>query len=517
MSIINNRSVYRTILIVSFILLNLLLLLGINKTLIFLNTGAERISMLHLEKETINTYLPKTIWETVTNVGRAMEANTLKEVEKDYLFSWVVKNKSFKDNTKEGIEDYYTQNTRANLYNTINYNKKNKITIESTTLEHHPTLEFYSADGQLVVFTDKNVVEFQKIYQQDKLITTVEDTATYKVMMLLEDGFWRVRHMQKMEKETLAADTIKSHPTYTIQGKNMLKDKVNYTIKGINYYPKNSAWDTFGPLFNIDTIAKDFDIIKKAKLNSIRIFIQYDDFGKADVKQEKLDKLKKILDLAESKNLAVIVTLFDFYSDYTLENWTLTHRHAEKIVSTFKNHKAILAWDLKNEPNLDFENRDKDNVLNWLNHMVAVIKKFDPNHLVTIGWSNAYEATHLANKVDFVSYHFYNAIEDFEKENTTLEKAVKKPVVIQEFGVPSYNGIWNLRGYSEADQAQYHKKMQALFKKNKLAFMSWTLYDFPQVPSQVAGKWPWQKIRQKKFGFLDSKGNKKPSFLYITY
>ena len=137
--------------------------------------------------------------------------------------------------------------------------------------------------------------------------------------------------------------------------------------------------------------------------------------------------------------------------------------------------------------------------------------------MVTIGWSNAYEATRLANKVDFVSYHFYNAIEDFEKENTTLEKAVKKPVVIQEFGVPSYNGIWNLSGYSEDDQAQYHKKMQALFKKNKLAFMSWTLYDFPQVPSQVAGKWPWQKIRQKKFGFIDVKGNKIPSFLYITY
>jgi hypothetical protein len=30
----------------------------------------------------------------------------------------------------------------------------------------------------------------------------------------------------------------------------------------------------------------------------------------ADVKQEKLDKLKKILDLAATKNLFVIITLF---------------------------------------------------------------------------------------------------------------------------------------------------------------------------------------------------------------
>ena len=211
------------------------------------------------------------------------------------------------------------------------------------------------------------------------------------------------------------------------------------------------------------------------------------------------------------------ITLFDFYSDYTIENWTLTHRHAEKIVSTFKDHKAILAWDLKNEPNLDFENRDKSNVLNWLEHMITVVKESAPNHLVTIGWSNSAEAIHLADKVDFVSYHFYNAIEDLEKETKNLAVITKKPIVIEEFGVPSYKGIWNLRGSNEKEQAQYHKKMQALFKKNNLAFMSWTLYDFPHVPDQVAGKWPWQKKRQKRFGFIDVNGKKKPSYLYINH
>jgi hypothetical protein len=38
--------------------------------------------------------------------------------------------------------------------------------------------------------------------------------------------------------------------------------------------------------------------------------VQYGDFGETDKK--KLKKLKKTLDLAESKNLSVIVTLFDF-------------------------------------------------------------------------------------------------------------------------------------------------------------------------------------------------------------
>jgi len=516
MTLINNRTTIRTVLIASFIAVNLMVLFGISTILDYLNSGADRTAMLHLDKETVNTYLPKVIWESLDNPGRVMEPNTLKTIEKHYLFSWFVKNKALESNKKEGIEDYYTQNARVNLYRTIAGNSKKKITIESTTLEHHPKLEFYSADGQLVVFTDKNVVEFQKVFQEKKEVTTVQDTATYKVMMLLEDGFWRVRHIQKMKKEISPLDTIVSQPVFKVSGKKILKDNEEFVIKGINYYPKNSAWDTFGERFSTDTIAKDFDIIKNAKLNTIRIFIQYDDFGQADVKPEKLDKLKQLLDLAASKNLYVIVTLFDFYSDYTIENWTLTHRHAEKIVSTFKNHKAILAWDLKNEPNLDFENRNQQNVLAWLEHLLPVIKKNDPNHLVTIGWSNSPAALHLYDQVDFVSYHFYNPIENFENEQSILEKAVGKPVVIQEFGLPSYKGIWNWVGNSEEDQAAYHQKMQALFKKNNLAFMSWTLYDFPSIPDQVAGKWPWQKNKQKRFGFLNSEGKKKPSFSYIS-
>jgi hypothetical protein len=516
MSFINNKNTIRTVLISSFILLNVLLLFGLSSILEYLNSGADRTSMLHLEKETVNTYLPKVIWEELNNVGREMEPNTLKTIEKDYLFSWYIKNKSLENNKKQGIEDYYTQNARVNLYNSIDYNLKNKITIESTTLKHNPKLEFYSEDGQQVVFTDKNVIEFQKVFKDKKLISEVQDTATYKVLMLLEDGFWRIRHIQKMKPEPFAKDTLKANPEFKVVGKKIKYNNVDFISKGINYYPKNSAWDTFGDLFNKDTISKDFDIIKKAKLNSIRIFIQYEDFGKADIKPEKLEKLKTLLDLAETKNLKVVVTLFDFYSDYTLESWTLTSRHAEKIVTAFKDHKAILAWDIKNEPNLDFENRDKNNVLNWLQQMITVIKENDSNHLVTIGWSNSYEATNLEDKVDFVSYHFYNAIDDFETEYATLDKATKKPIVIQEFGVPSYRGIWNWTGKNADGQAEYHKKMQELFKKNNLAFMSWTLYDFPAVPNQVAGKWPWQKNRQKKFGFIDEKGKEKPAFLYIS-
>ncbi|CAM4134014.1 MULTISPECIES: glycoside hydrolase family 5 protein [Flavobacterium] len=516
MSLINNKNIYRTILIVSFIGLNILLLLGISRILEYLNSGADRSTMLHLEKETVSTYLPKVNWISLENPAREMEKNTLNKIERDYLFAWYIKNNAFQNNDSTGIDDFYTQNTRINLKSTIVYNKQNNISIESTTLKHNPKLEFYSEDGQQIVFTDKNVIEFQKVFKNEKLIATVQDTATYKVLMLLEDGFWRVRHLLKMDKEDFDSIPKKSKGIYSVSGKKIMKDSVDFLVKGINYYPKNSAWDTFGVKFNTDTISKDFDIIKSANLNTIRVFLQYEDFGKADVSIEKLEKLEILLDLAEKKELAVIVTLFDFYGDYSLNSWTLTHRHAEKIVSHFKDHKAILAWDIKNEPNLDFESRGKENVINWLSQTINVVKENDPNHLITIGWSNSESAMNLEDEIDFVSYHFYNPIEQFQQEFTALDKATEKPVVLQEFGLESYKGFWNWFGNNVNDQANYHKKMQDTFKKNNLAFVSWTLYDFPNVPNAVVGRWPWQKQKQKKFGFIDVNGKPKEAFKYIS-
>lgn len=516
MTFLNNKNSYRIFLVVTFIALNILVLYAITSILAYLNEGADRSTMLHLEKETVNTYSPDIEWKSLENPGREMEKQTLATLEKHYLFSWYIKNNALKTNTAEGIEDYFTTNPRKNLDAIIKNNKLNKISIESTTLSHHAKLDFYSEDGQLVVFTDENVVEFQNVYQNKKLISSVKDTATYKVLMLLEDGFWRIRHCERMAKVADPAKANLTQKIFTVQGDQILKNNQPFTIKGINYYPKNSAWDMYGELFNLDTIAADFDIITKAKLNTIRIFVPYEDFGKAEVKPEKIEKLKKVLTLAKKKRLEVIVTLFDFYGDYSVNNWTLTQRHAETVVSSCKDFDNIISWDIKNEPDLDFESRGIQNVKPWLSVMIDVVKKAAPNHLVTIGYSSIKAGEILKDEVDVVSYHYYEHISLFDDKLKELQKATKKPLIMQEFGMSSNKGIWNWTGYTQEDQAEYHKSMQAIFKAKNLSFVSWTLYDFPQVPDAVAGKWPWIKSKQKQFGFIDYNGKHKLSFKYMN-
>ncbi len=506
---------HNVLLILAFIFLCIFSIAGISLALGYLNTGADRTSILHLAVENEDVYLPKIQWSSVENPGRPMEEQTLKELQKDYLNAWHVRNIAYQQNSSYGIKDYYTDSVQSNLTKTITYNKQRNISVESTTLFHNPKLNFYSADGQLVVFTDENVQEHKRIFKNNNVLFETDEYSTYKVMMLLEDGFWRIRHLVK-EASGRPYFKNKKSSFASIKNDSILLNGKKFIIKGINYYPQKTPWDMFGEHFDPKIIDQDFKLLASLKLNTIRTFVQYEDFGKASVKKDKLKKLEQVIELAKKNGLKVIVTLFDFYGNYAVQDWTLTHRHAEQIVSHFKDDQTIIAWDIKNEPDLDFKNRGKNNVLKWLEYTAKEIRKHDNNHLVTIGWSNPIAAENLHKLVDIISFHHFNT--NFENEYLKLKSVIpNKPLVVEEFGVSSYRSVWNLfMGYSKKTQAEYHKKMQGYFLKHNVSHLSWTLYDFKKIPSSVAGKAPWRRNKQKHFGFIDKNGKKKPSFHFIS-
>ncbi len=499
-----NKNILRSILVLSYINVIVIVFVGISKVLCFLNTGADRSKMLHTEIKKIDQYLPQLEWAPLKNEGRPMDMQTLKAIETDYLDAWYVKHVAYKTNTLNGIKDYYTKHARTAIFDIVTQNKADRISIDATTLAHNINLDFFSEDGQLAVLTDSNVAEYQRVFKRDTLVYDVKSLATYKAILLLEDGFWRIRHLRKTAHENVP-DTIA--PALTA-----VKN-----IKGINYYPQATPWDMYGTAFNPDRIAKDFEIIKKAGLNTIRIFVPYEDFGKANVTPEKLEKLTTVLDLAQAKALKVIVTLFDFFGDYEVLNYTLNRHHAATLVNALKTHEALLAWDIKNEPNLDFESRGTSKVLAWLNTIIDLVKSIDTVHPVTIGWSNAKSAHHLKNKIDFVSFHYYENLEALQDTYAMLQKKMPhKTLVITEFGLSSNKGFWHPFGSTAQDQANYHKLCQHIFAKHHIQFMSWTLYDFTKVPKEVVGRLPWRKQTQEHFGFIDQNGETKPAFKYIS-
>ena len=495
-----NKTLYRILILSGFILINAGILYGISQVIAYLNSGADRSKMLHIKNDRTRSYIPEITWESLKNPGRPMEAATQKAIEEDYLDAWFVKNNAFFTGDDTGIFDHYTASARTKIGDLLALNKEQHTTIETTTIAHHLSLEFYSADGTLAVLTDRNVSGVERIFKNKEFVLERNFRDDYKLILLLEDGFWRIRHFEK----------IAAHP---IQQANSSQALDFSGLEGINYYPQASAWDTFGEKFSSDTLSKDFKIIKDLRLNSVRIFVGYEDFGKAHVYQNKLEKITTLLDEAEKADLKVIITLFDFYGDYRMADWTLTNAHLKSMVTFIKDHPALLAWDIKNEPDLDFDSRGNREVLSWLQQSIRYLKGIDANHPVTIGWSSPEVALLLEQEVDVVSYHYYKDSKGLAQAHTTLIQATTKPVVLQEFGMSTYTGIWNPFGYSAKDQKTYYEEFFTIQKQHKLPFFSWTLYDYEAIPTSVAGRYPWRRNKQKSFGLYHPDATLKPAGL----
>lgn len=474
-------------------------LFGISQLLAYLNTGADRASMLHLDPKRENYYVPDVIWESIENPGRPLEIANQEKIEQDYLDAWYVKNRALFTSNDAGIYDHYTKSARAKVRELIAFNKEEKISIESTTLRHNISLEFYSADGTVAVLTDRNVIGTEQIYQNEKFVLQRDFNHDYRIILLLEDGFWRVRHF-----ELLVTRAMNENPTsIAVNAQN---------LAGLNYYPQDSPWDTFGENYNESQIAEDFKIIKDLNLNTIRIFLSYEDFKIGKESNLKLKRLRSLLDTAEKADLQVMVTLFDFYGDYGIQDWTLTNAYLKNVVEKIKDHPAVFAWDIKNEPDLDYESRGKLNVEAWLSQTIGRIKEMDSIHPVTIGWSTATAAEALEDQVDIISYHYYQDLEELSETHKKLKSTTKKPIILQEVGWSSYNGFWNPFGMDEEDQAEKYADFFETQKRDSINYLSWTLYDFKEVPSTVAGTRPWRRNKQKHFGLIDTEGEKKLSY-----
>lgn len=497
-----NKALYRILIILGFVGINAAVLFGISQVVAYLNTGADRAKMLHLDGNEQRPYIPETVWTSLDQPGRPIEKANLTKIERDYLDAWQAKNEAFFTGDNQGLFDHYTEKARAKIEALIAINTDANSSIETTTHQHHLALEFYSADGTLVVLTDKNVWGTQRFYQSDHFISQQDFMNDYRVILLLEDGFWRIRHIEQTASHPLPKSAAIPLSDLSL-------------MNGVNYYPQHSPWDTFGDTFAADTLSRDFKLIRDLRLNTIRVFVGYQDFGKAYVSQQKLDKLQQLLHQAHSNNLKVILTLFDFYGDYSMQDWTHTNAHLKQIVTAVKDHPALIGWDIKNEPDLDFDSRDKDNVLSWLQHSMAYLKSIDDTHFVTIGWSNPETALLLEDQVDLVSYHYYEDLQDVALAHQRLSKATNKPVVLQEFGLSSYHGFWNMFGPDEDDQAAYYQRFFDMQKRDSFHYLFWTLYDFENIPPNVAGDLPWRKNKQAYFGIIDNSGVKDEAYRLI--
>jgi hypothetical protein len=498
---INNRRVYQVIILSSFVGLNLLILLGIGSAWSFFNSGADRASIFRSFEGESPVY-QSIKWDLESYSGHQPTAALLKDIGEDYARAWESQSLAMERQDPLLLNDYHTDSMRTRIGRKIARDRLSGQRQKLVTLSHDLHLKHFSVDESLVIFEDRRGELYQQLHLNDTLVYQGKSIRAQRVVMLLEDGFWRIRQAKAFPLKTTAPTEQHSF------------DKLQHRIaalRGINYYPAETPWQVFDQSLNRAAISRDFALLHSWGMNAVRIFVPYQNIGGPDPTDDALLKLESLLDLAREHELQVILTLFDFYGNYALEDWPATLRHMDKVVTQLRTHPALLAWDLKNEPDLDFDSRGKQQVMAWLETMIEELRERDAMHPITVGWSNASAARLLAKELDFVSFHYYGKVSDFQSVLQQLRGAVDKPILLEEFGLSSYSGLWNVFGGSDKKQEQYHSMMAEILEKEKLPFMIWTLHDFKEVPTAVVGRLPWRKAPQRHFGLLDTKGEEKPS------
>jgi endo-1,4-beta-mannosidase len=200
-----------------------------------------------------------------------------------------------------------------------------------------------------------------------------------------------------------------------------------YTMKfqlGINYWPISSAmywWQRF----DHDEVEHDFERIRRAGFDSIRIFLLWEDFQPApnQVASSALANLVTVADIAAHNNLALIPTLFTGHMSgvnwipawalepvnsivpqrfrvvsggkvvhAALKNWytdeqvlTAQSYLAQQVALALHQHPALWAYDLGNENSNCVIPPSRASAIRWLTAITAAIRAVDVATPITIG------------------------------------------------------------------------------------------------------------------------------------
>lgn len=498
MNKIKGKWVRRILLGLAYVLVLVILLAGISRILAYMNQGADRGSLLFVPLDD-NRTMPVITLKEDGNEGEVPLTVTMDQLKKDYIDALDALADARATNDITYLEDHFTDELINSWEHHFFENRSKAITEKGVSLSHHIDVQFHSLDQSVIAFTD-TVQNYHQLFKENVLIDRFNESKRYDIICVLEDGRWRISAYKSLTNET-SEDSVVNQRELDISN-----------WKGVNYYPASSPWNLLDEELEDELYTHDMNLIKEINGNVIRIFLQYDDFGGADIDSAKLNRLKHFLSLANESEIKVILTFFDFYGDYSIDDWRATDKHLRTLITELRKHPAILAYDLKNEPDLDFDNRGQLLVSDWLEHKIELIRSIDTEHPITIGWSNAGIANLLSNQVDFVSFHFYGSVDQFSIQFQALDESVDRPIVMTEFGMSSYKGFWNPIQFSKTKQAKYYAELLEVITKHNLGYISWTLHDFQTVPTNVVGRRPWRKAYQRHYGLVDANGVAKPAF-----
>jgi hypothetical protein len=263
-------------------------------------------------------------------------------------------------------------------------------------------------------------------------------------------------------------------------------DGRSYFVRGVNYYPARYPWRRF---FTMDRNEVDFelDLLREAGFNTLRVFLWYVPLFQCEAngavpEHPAFLAFDSFIHVAAERGFRLIVTLHDEpdLTDYPLyTNPSHTRAQTTYILNRYREERAILAWDIRNEGDIDYGSRDvfgggffRDDVLAWGASTSALIHQYAPHHLITAGWMTYAEDT--APFVDFISFHHWWDAADLSRRIVELRRKTDKPILLQEVGYSSLTR-------SLVEQHDSLRQTLATAEEERLlGWMIWAAFDFPR-------------------------------------
>jgi Cellulase (glycosyl hydrolase family 5) len=267
------------------------------------------------------------------------------------------------------------------------------------------------------------------------------------------------------------------HFVKAVSGRSFVPWGFNYDHEGDGTLLED-YWDDQWP-----TVESAFAEMKTLGANVVRIHLQFGKFMESptDPRQDSLDQLLRIVQLAERTGLYLDITGLGCYHKQDVPAWydALSEQKRweaqavfwEAVAATCAHSPAVFCYDLMNEPVVPGGEKKRDDWLGpgfgdkyfvqfialerrkrsrpevarkWIHTLVSAIRKHDKRHLITVGlvpWSldrpgltSGFVPDEIAGEIDFIAMHMYpeNGKVADALETVKAFAAVGKPVIIEE-------------------------------------------------------------------------------------
>jgi len=228
------------------------------------------------------------------------------------------------------------------------------------------------------------------------------------------------------------ADVVK------VAGRQIFVNDAPYIIKGICYHPVPKGTDSR----NFVNLTEDLKLMNEAGINTIRVYSPITEVG--------------VLDQINAAGLKVIIGFgYNQGGNYDILSGTFAD-----YVKAWKNHGAILLWELGNEYNFHPEwfGGDIENWYKALNNAAELIHQIDPSHPVTSAHGELPDSKALSScpNIDVWGMNVYRW-DNPEAIFTEWSAVSTKPMYLSEAGADSYMAA-ALNGFEQGENEQAQAK-----------------------------------------------------------